>query len=73
MDKKQAPWSRREMIERRERQDEFDVTVSGAGATGLGVARDAASRGMSAWVTVRSPSSSSRCTSIRLWTMSPSE
>ena len=27
----------------------------------------------SAWVTVRSPSSSSRCTSIRLWTMSPSE
>lgn len=47
MDKKQAPWSRREMIERLERQDEFDVTVIGAGATGLGVALDAASRGMS--------------------------
>ena len=35
------------MIERLERQDEFDVTVIGAGATGLGVALDAASRGMS--------------------------
>ena len=38
MDKKQGPWSRREMIERLERQDEFDVAVIGAGATGLGVA-----------------------------------
>ena len=47
MDKKQGPWSRREMIERLERQDEFDVAVIGAGATGLGVALDAASRGMS--------------------------
>ena len=35
------------MIERLERQDEFDVAVIGAGATGLGVALDAASRGMS--------------------------
>ena len=31
-----GPWSRREMIERLERQDEFDVAVIGAGATGLG-------------------------------------
>ena len=47
LDKKQGPWSRREMIERLERQDEFDVAVIGAGATGLGVALDASSRGMS--------------------------
>ncbi len=35
------------MLERLAQQDEFDVVVIGAGATGLGVALDAASRGMS--------------------------
>ena len=35
------------MLERLKRQDEFDVAVIGAGATGLGLALDAASRGMS--------------------------
>lgn len=38
------------MLERLTRQDEFDVVVIGAGATGLGVALDAASRGMSVLV-----------------------
>ena len=44
---KQLLWSRGEMLERLKRQDEFDVAVIGAGATGLGLALDAASRGMS--------------------------
>lgn len=47
MANKEVFCSRRRMLERLAQQDEFDVAVIGAGATGLGVALDAASRGMS--------------------------
>lgn len=50
MANKQVLWSRSQMLERLKRQDEFDVAVIGAGTTGLGVALDAASRGMSVLV-----------------------
>lgn len=50
MTNKQVLCSRAEMLGRLKRQDEFDVVVIGAGATGLGVALDAASRGMSVLV-----------------------
>lgn len=59
--------------------DHFDAQFRGpcVGRRRLPVRPDeepaAVRRGMSAWVTVLSPSFSSRCTSIRLWTMSPSE
>ncbi len=50
MANKQVLPSRSRMLQRLREQDEFDVVVVGAGTTGLGVALDAASRGMSVLV-----------------------
>ncbi len=47
MDAKIDYWRREDMLARLQSQRDFDVVIIGAGATGLGVAVDAASRGLS--------------------------
>lgn len=50
MDTKLKNWRRDEVIKQLQSQKDFDVVVIGGGATGLGVAVDAASRGLSVLV-----------------------